>query len=445
MKRYLHPRIFLNLLAALLVGVLGWCFLAGAADAPSAGEAPAEEAATAPTNAPVALPLQSLELALPDTRLVREYATQLTFGLNHVPALQVEVMGRPLWQYLAFGLYLVLAFYAAKLLDWLIHTRLRRWATGTQRRWDDILVGLLDGPVKMIAFVLLVHVGLQLFDWPAWAEAWIRNLTILALGVSFILVVLKAVDAAGLLWQAALPADGDRRFNEQFIRLVAKTLKGIIAVVAVFTVLGNLGFDIRTALASVSVVGLALGLAAQDTVANLFGAVSVFVDKPFKIGDRVRIGEVDGTVEEMGLRSTRVRTLEGHLVTVPNKNVGAATVINISRRPTIRASFSLGLVYGTTAEQMRGAAKLLEDILRAHPATKDFIVHFGRFADFSLNLEVLWWCNTTDWREYTRHLQELNLTIKQRFDAAGYSFAFPTQTIHLARGEEAPRTPAGKD
>ena len=255
----------------------------------------------------------------------------------------------------------------------------------------------------------------------------------------------RAGAAGALLGRGARPADGDRRFNEQFIQLVGKTLKGVIIVVAVFTVLGNLGFDIRTALASVSVVGLALGLAAQDTVANLFGAVSVFVDKPFKIGDRVRIGEVDGTVEEMGLRSTRVRSLDGFLITVPNKNVGAATVINITRRPTIRASFSLGLVYGTTADQMRGAATLLEDILRAHPATKDFIVHFGKFADFSLNLDVLWWCSTTDWREYTRHLQELNLTIKQRFDAAGYDFAFPTQTLHLARPEAEPAPAPGKD
>ncbi|HMO66265.1 MAG TPA: hypothetical protein PKE47_13760, partial [Verrucomicrobiota bacterium] len=160
MKRLLKPPSFLAVIAALLVGLLGWCFWAGAADAPDAADIPTA------TNQPggVALQLQNLELALPDTARVREYATELTFGLNHVPALQAAVLGRPLWQFLAFGLYLLLAFYAAKFADWLIHTRLRTWAAGTQRRWDDILVGLLDGPVKMIVFVLLVHVGLQLFD-----------------------------------------------------------------------------------------------------------------------------------------------------------------------------------------------------------------------------------------------------------------------------------------
>jgi MscS family membrane protein len=219
----------------------------------------------------------------------------------------------------------------------------------------------------------------------------------------------------------------------------------VLIVVAVFTVLGNLGFDIRAALASVSVVGLALGLAAQDTVANLFGAVAVFVDKPFKLGDRVRIGDVDGMVEEMGLRSTRIRALDGALITVPNKNVGSATVINLSRRPTIRATFGLGLVYDTPAARLREAAALLETVLRNHPATHDCIVHFNRFGDFALNLDVVWWCRTTDWKEYTRHLQELNLAIKERFDAAGFDFAFPTQTVHVPRGDHDPRLEAAKD
>lgn len=431
MKRFLRPNTFLSLAAALLAGVLGWCFLAGAAEAP--------------TNAPPATNTPVLDLALPDSETIRSHASQLTFGLNRVPALQAGLFGRPLWQYVAFALYLVLAFYAAKLVDWLIHSRLRAWAARTRSHWDDLVVGLLDGPVKMIVFVLLVNVGLQLFDWPQWAETWVHKLTILAVGLSLMLVVLKAVDAAVTVWQRNLPADGDRQFNEQFVGLVGKALKGVLVVVAVFTVLGNLGFDIRTALASVSVVGLALGLAAQDTVANLFGAVSVFVDKPFKLGDRVKIGDVDGTIEEMGLRSTRVRALDGALITVPNKSVGSATVVNITRRPTIRASFSLGLVYDTSAARMREAAALLEEILRAHPATHDFIVHFGKFADFSLNLDVLWWCRTTDWKEYTRHLQELNLTIKERFDAAGFDFAFPTQTVHVPRGGPDPRLEAGKD
>ncbi|MFN0066191.1 MAG: mechanosensitive ion channel family protein [Limisphaerales bacterium] len=431
MKRLLRPNAFLALGAALLAGLLGWCFLAGAAQAPTN--------APPPTNTPV------LDLALPDREAIRENAAALTFGLNALPALQHTVLGRPLWQFIAFALYLLLAFYAAKFADWLIHSRFRAWADRTSNQWDDVLVGLLDGPVKMIVFVLLVNVGLQLFDWPDWAETWVQKLTILAVGLSLMLVVLKAVDAAVKIWQQKLPADGDRQFNEQFVLLVGKALKGVLVVVAVFTVLGNLGFDIRAALASVSVAGLALGLAAQDTVANLFGAVAVFVDKPFKLGDRVKIGDVDGTIEEMGLRSTRVRALDGAFITVPNKSMGNATIINITRRPAIRATFGLGLVYETPAVRVREAAALLEEILRTHPATHDFVVHFNRFGDFALNLDVVWWCRTTDWKEYTRHFQELNLAIKERFDVAGFDFAFPTQTVHVPRGDHDPRLAQPKD
>lgn len=431
MKRLLRPPTFLALGAALFVGVLGWCFLAGAAEAP--------------TNAPPATNAPVLPLVLPDGDAIRGYASELTFGLNHIPALQRTVLGRPLWQFIASALYLLLAFSAAKFVDWLIHSRLRAWAERTASRWDDILIGLLDGPVKMIVFVLLVNVGLQLFDWPDWAETWVQKLTILAVGVSLMVVVLKAVDAAVQVWQNSLPADGDRQFNEQFVLLVGKALKGVIIVVAVFTVLGNLGFDIRAALASVSVAGLALGLAAQDTVANLFGAVAVFVDKPFKLGDRVKIGDVDGTIEEMGLRSTRVRALDGAFITVPNKSIGSATIINITRRPAIRATFGLGLVYDTPAARVREAVALLEEILRTHSATQDFVVHFNRFGDFALNLDVVWWCRTTDWKEYTRHFQELNLAIKERFDDAGFDFAFPTQTVHVPRRDHDPRLGQGKD
>jgi len=373
-----------------------------------------------------------------DREFIRNNRSLLTFGLDQVGALQIEFFHRPLWQYLATVVYVILAFQISKLFDWLIHIRLKKWASGTSNRWDDVLIGLLDGPVKVISFVVFLNIGLQLFDWPEVVERWISKLTYIGVGVSLLVVVLKAVDAVIGLWRSKLPDKGDRAFNEHFLVLVGKVAKAVITVVAVFTVLGNLGFDIRTALASVSVIGLALGLAAQDTVANLFGAVAVFFDKPFKIGDRVRIGDADGTVEEMGLRSTRIRNLEGFLITVPNKEVGNSRVVNITRRPTIRTNFTIGLTYDTSAARMQEAVQLAKSILSQHPQTADVVVYFARMADFSLNIDVIHWCKTTDWRQYTEALQEMNLELKGRFDAAGLKFAFPTRTVEIIDA-----TPAG--
>lgn len=363
---------------------------------------------------------------------VETHQNVLSFGLNRVEALQVSVLGNPLWQYLATLLYLVLAFVVSSLLDRMVRNQLQAWAARTPSQWDDIVVGMANGPVRVISFVILLHIGLQLFDWPPTAATYVSRITAIIVAFSILYVVIKAVDAVIGIWRTRLKDDSDKAFNTHFLLLVGKVIKAVICLVAVLTLIQNLGINITAILGSVSVLGLALGLAAQDTVANIFGAVAVFMDRPFKVGDRIRIGsDVDGTVEEMGLRATRIRTLDGFLVTVPNRQTGSNTVTNISMRPTIRGNLDFGITYGTPAARVKLASDILREIFNAHPKTKDTIIHFNRYGDFFLNINVLWWCDTRDWREYTVALEEINIRIKERFDAEGLEFAFPTRTIHL--------------
>ena len=422
MKRLLKPDGFLKVWTLFLCAVLFTSVYAqGTNGAP-------DKSAT--TNS---LSAKAVELAKAQKQVIQDNRSLLSFGLDKLEPLQLQVLNRPLWQYLATLVYVMLAFYVAKIADKFINQRLRAITSRTENQWDDILVNLADGPVKLVVFVVLLNIGLQLFDWPAILEHWFAKLTILAVGASVLMMLLKAVDALISLWRNKLVEGGDKAFNEHFLLLVGKMIKAVIGVVAVFTVLGNLGFDISAALASASVLGLALGLAAQDTVGNLFGAVAVFIDKPFKIGDRVRIGDTDGTVEEMGLRSTRIRNLDGFLVTVPNKEMGSARVINISRRPTIRTPFVIGLTYDTPAPRIRRAVELIQEIFGKHPQTHDLIVHFNKFGDFSVNLDVVYWCKLTDFKEYAKVFQDLNLELKSRFDAEGLQFAFPTQTLYVEK------------
>jgi MscS family membrane protein len=193
----------------------------------------------------------------------------------------------------------------------------------------------------------------------------------------------------------------------------------------------NLNWEIKSLLAGLSVGGLALGLAAQDTVANLFGAVAIFLDKPFHLGDRIKVEGVDGTVESIGLRSTCVRSLDGHHITIPNKLMGNAIITNITRRPTIKTEMNLGLTYETPAEKVKRATVILEEIFRANPKTSDLIISFNKFGDSALNLFIVHVWNGTDAKEHFAAMQELNLQIKQRFDTEKIELAFPTQTIHV--------------
>jgi MscS family membrane protein len=417
MKRLLHPENCLRLALLSLVGILLW----------TAWPARAAEA----TNAPAATTNAVVPLTSTLDSFAREHAETLSFGLNHIPALQGSFLGHPVWQYLATFIFVAFAFYVSKFVDWFIHSRLKKWAERTETEWDDILINLLDGPVKVIVFVLLVHVGLAIFDWNGLTEVWVSKITTLIVAFAILTVVLRAVDAVIEIWKQGQTGNvGEKAFNDHFLVLMGKLGKGIIVVVATLTTLAHLGFDIKAALASVSVIGLALGLAAQDTVSNLFGAVSVFVDKPFQIGDRIRVGDVDGNVEEMGLRSTRIRSLDGFLITVPNKTVGNTTIVNLSRRPTIKTELNFGVTYDTPAERVRLASELLLEIFQAHPETHDVMVNFNKFLDSSLNLQVVHWWRGTDPRANLTALQQLNLEVKRRFDAAGLDFAFPSQTVY---------------
>ena len=281
----------------------------------------------------------------------------LTFGLDHVPGLQFEVMGNPLWQYLAFLIYVVLAFYVSKLLDWLIQVQLRKWAAKTKTQFDDLILELLRGPIKVIAFVLLLHVGLRLFAWPEWTATFISNGLKIIVACSLTYIAVKFVDLMVGLWQQRTQAAQEGLVDHQLFPIIRKTLKIFVVVVAVLVTTQNLGMNVTGLLASLSIGGLAVGLAAQDTLSNLFGAVAIFADKPFRVGDRIQLDTVDGTVEAIGLRSTRVRNLDGHLVTIPNKTLANANIVNVSKRPNIKTVMNIGVTYDTSAERVERAMK----------------------------------------------------------------------------------------
>jgi len=166
-------------------------------------------------------------------------------------------------------------------------------------------------------------------------------------------------------------------------------------------------------------------------VANLFGALAIISDKPFHLGDTIRVEGVEGSVESIGLRSTRIRNADGYHITIPNKTMGNAIITNITRRPTIRTEMNLSLAYDTPAEKVKRATGVLEEIFRADPKTKDVLISFNKFTASALNVYVDHSWDGADEKEYMGQMQVWNLQIKQRFEAEGIELAFPTQTVHL--------------
>jgi len=367
------------------------------------------------------------------------HSDYLTFGLNKIPVLtDNKVFDEPIWKYLASLIYIFLAFYISKFLDFLTGVWLKKWAAKTETQLDDLLLEALRGPVKVVAFVIFLHIGLEVFNWPETVQKFLSKGLVVIVAFSLTYVTLKVVDVLMGVWRARVSADADQTFNQQLYPLVRKSLKVFIVVVAVLVTAQNLDINITSAIASLSIGGLALGLAAQDTLANMFGAVSVFVDKPFRIGDRIQLEGVDGPVESIGLRSTRVRNLDGHLITIPNKTMGNATITNVTSRPNIKTIMNIGITYDTPTDKVKRALAILEEVYQKHPKTSEVWISFNKFADFSLNIMVVHWWGSTDYKEYLGGMQELNLTIKERFDAEKIECAFPTQTLYLKEGDAPP-------
>jgi len=350
-----------------------------------------------------------------------------------LPFLKRTLWGNELWKYLFSLVYIFLAFYISKALDYLTRVWLKRWADKSQTKFDDLLLELLNGPTKIIAFVILLRIGLEVFQWPEVVQKVLTKGFTIIVAVTITYTGMKLIDLFMNYWHKRVKDQPDQAFNQQLFPIIRKSLKVFVVVVAVLVTLDNMGINITAAIASLSIGGLAVGLAAQDTLANLFGAVAIFLDKPFKIGDRIQIDNVDGPVESIGMRSTRIRNLDGHLVTIPNKTMGNATITNVAARPDIKTVMNIGLTYDTPVEKVRLALQIINEVYGGHAMTGKLQASFNRFDSSALNIQVVHWWKDADALANQSGLQEMNLALKERFDRERIEFAFPTQTVYVKK------------
>lgn len=384
--------------------------------------------AAAVTNAPPPEPTKPVNVLTEILDTNKQFL--LTFGLDQYESLRKPILGNPAWKYLSFLIYILLAWLASRLVDAIFQKVIKRWAEKTESKLDDLLVDLMHGPVKVITFVILLHVGLNVFDWPEWMSKYLSRGLKLVVAWSVTYMAVRTVDVL-MKYLRDRAKEEDRAFDAQLFPVISKGLKIFIVLVAVLVTAQNLDFNITGLLASLSIGGLAIGLAAQDTLSNVFGAIAIFLDKPFRVGDRIQLDNIDGHVETIGLRSTRIRNLDGFLVTVPNKTMGNATITNVSRRPTIRTVMNIGVTYDTSNEKLQRAIEIIEEVYKSHPQTHDLVVGFDKFESSSLNIRVVHWYKGTDYKTYLRDLQSMNMSLKARFDQEHIEFAFPTQTIYV--------------
>jgi MscS family membrane protein len=339
----------------------------------------------------------------------------------------------------AFGLLLA-GFILRAILNTFVSHRLSVLAEKTETEADDMAIAAVVSPLGLIIPVIAVFLALRflLTAWPEWIAMADRTFMVVSILV-ITWTLFKLADALTILLKE-LAAKTDSKLDDQVVPLVRKALKTFIAILAFILIAQNLGYSVSGLLAGLGIGGLALAMASKDTLANLFGSIMILIDRPFHVGDWITFPGGDGTVEEVGMRSTRVRTFAKTVVSIPNQALANATVENHSLMPKRRIKFKLGVTYESTVDQVKGLVAGIEDYLKGNSdIDQEFmLVKFTDFNASSLDLFVYCFTVTTDWTKHLSVKQDVNLKIMEMVEEMGMSIAYPTQTVHLIDESDIP-------
>lgn len=329
-------------------------------------------------------------------------------------------------------LILLASFIIAKVIYWIFGNIIKRATAKTKTKIDDLIIDTLSGPVILGLTIFGLWYGIRQLAFPESIDLWIQNVYHVMVAVTITWLIARLLDAVIKEYLIPLTEKSESTMDDQIIPVVRKGLRAVIWILGIIVALNNAGYNIGALLAGLGIGGLALAMAAKDTVANIFGGVTIFTDKPFKITDRVKINGFDGTIDEIGIRSTRLRTLQGTLVTIPNSKFTDGMVENVTAEPSRKVTLNLGLVYDTSAEKIEKAMELLKEIGTANPSLEEkLIIGFNNFGDFSLGILFIYYIRAGE--DILGTQTAINLEIKRKFEGEGIEMAFPTQTIYTKK------------
>jgi MscS family membrane protein len=368
--------------------------------------------------------------ALPD-RWVRDFVPQRL--QRHGPW---NVMW---WQWLALPVLAALALAAGRVFGSVTTRVLHRVFRRTPTQWDERLLKRTAPALTLLWTVAAAALFLPWLGLRPGAHALVRSLLGGIATIGAFWVAWRAVD----VWAQFLnerPWAADNPSARSLLSVTRNLARVFVAVTGLVATLAAFGYPVATVLAGLGIGGIAIAFGAQKTIENLFGSISLAADQPFRVGDLVRIEDFTGNVERIGMRSTQIRTLDRTLVSLPNGKLADMRIEDFAARDRIRFAATLGLVYGTSEEQMRRVVSGIETLLRATPKVwpETVVASFTGFSQSSLDVEVLCWFETQDFAEFRALRQQVLFGIMRIVEESGTDFAFPTRTLHVVGAPPAP-------
>lgn len=319
---------------------------------------------------------------------------------------------------------------ATKIVYWVLSNILRKLTAKTKTNLDDVLIDKLEKPIRysilIIGYWIAIH---YIYIENEGVMSFLEAVASFSAVVTLTSITSRVFDALVTEVVQPMVEKTEGGADNYILPIISKAVKGIIWTFGIIIGLDNIGFDITAMIAGLGIGGLALALAAQDSVKNIFAGIMIFLDKPFKIKDRIQIEGFDGVVEEVGLRSTRIRTLDGRIVTIPNSTFTDNSVVNVTSQPALKIALNLGLTYDTDEVGMQKGVDILRQIVadNSEILEEDCSAGFKDFGDFSLGILFIYYVKPeAHWLDSQNTISK---EVLARFTAAGLDFAFPTQTL----------------
>lgn len=325
------------------------------------------------------------------------------------------------------------AIIIVKLLSLLGKKVIKPFVTGTDNHLDDVIFYSLEAPVKFAIILLGIWIAIHRLVYP---DSFVKVVD----NAYSILIVLDITWFFGRLFSSLLQVYWGKQSNGQankMMPIIKRTILVIVWLIGIVMALSNVGVNISALLGTLGIGGIAFALAAQDTVKNVFGAFTILTDKPFSIGDTIRVDSYEGTVVDVGVRSTKIMNYDKRIITFPNYKIADTSIVNISSEPMRRVVLNLGLTYDTTSEKMKEALELLKSIpkrvenVSSNPS--DIVAVFTEYSDSALVIMYIYFIEKQG--DILGVTSNMNMEILAAFNKAGLNLAFPTRTVYIQKDE----------
>ena len=346
--------------------------------------------------------------------------------------LGISLYNNTLWDYVMSMALLLVTIMGLYLFKLFVTKKLKKISDRTKNTFDDLLVKIIDEIKPIFLFFMAFYVSLKFITINEKIQPVLDSVIVLVL-TFWVVQSLQQILVFGVNKMY------DRsRAKELPKKGITNILKGVLWGGAGAFVLDNLGFDITALIAGLGITGIAVALAAQSFLGDAFSALFIMIDKPFRVGDFIIVGDYLGTIESIGIKTTRIRSLFGEQLIFSNSDLTSSRIKNYKRMETRRVVFELGVIYQTPREKLKKIPQIIKNIVNSVEKAKFDRSHFHAYGSFSLNFESVYYVLGSDYNLYMDIQQDINFRIHEAFEKEGIEFAYPTQTVYMAKEIQAP-------